>query len=72
MPDDTTEGVTNIALGCNHQSICMPQLQPLCSAALVPIHVLPQRESLWGSSTQAFIPLRDEGLGKPGAVIKAS
>ena len=23
------------ALGCNHQSICMPQLQPLCSAALV-------------------------------------
>ena len=24
----------NTALGCNHQSICMPQLQPLCSAAL--------------------------------------
>ena len=26
----------NTALGCNHQSICMPQLQPWCSAALVP------------------------------------
>ena len=26
---------SNTALGCNHQSICMPQLQPLCSAALV-------------------------------------
>jgi hypothetical protein len=22
----------NTALGCKHQSICMPQLQPLCSA----------------------------------------
>ena len=31
----------NTTLGCNHQSICMPQLQPLCSAALVP-NVLPQ------------------------------
>ena len=37
MLGDTTEGV---ALGCNHQSICMSQLQPLCSAALVP-DVLP-------------------------------
>ena len=26
----------NTALGCNYQSICMSQLQPLCSAALVP------------------------------------
>ena len=26
----------NTALGCNHQSICMLQLQPLCSAALIP------------------------------------
>ena len=26
----------NTALGCNHQSICIPQLQPLCSAAPVP------------------------------------
>ena len=25
----------NTAQGCNHQSTCMPQLQPLCSAALV-------------------------------------
>ena len=24
---------SNTAQGCNHQSICMPQLQPLCSAA---------------------------------------
>ena len=37
---------SNTAQGCNHQSICMPklqpQLQPLCSAALVP-NVLPRR-----------------------------
>ena len=39
----------------NDQSICMPHLQPLCSAALVP-NVLPQR---------------DEGSGKPCAVIEA-
>ena len=45
----------NTALGCNHQSICMPQFQPLCSAALVP-NVLPRR---------------DEGSGKPCAVIEA-
>ena len=31
----------NTALGCNHQSICRPQLQPFCSAALVS-NVLPQ------------------------------
>ena len=58
MPDDATEDVaeqSNTALGCNHQSICMPQLQPLCSAALVP-NVLPRR---------------DEGSGKPCAVIEA-
>ena len=28
----------NTTLGCNHQSICMPQLQLLCSAALVPMY----------------------------------
>ena len=39
----------NTALGCNHQSICMPQLKPLCSAALIP-NVLPRK---------------DEGSGKP-------
>ena len=44
---------SNTALGFNDQSICMPQLQPLCSAALVP-NVLPRR---------------DEGSGKPCAVI---
>ena len=32
----------NTALDCNHQSICMPQVQPLCSAALVPT-VLPPK-----------------------------
>ena len=31
------------ALDGNHQSICMPQLLPLCSAALVP-NVLPRRD----------------------------
>ena len=40
---------SNTAQGCNHQSTCMPQLQSLCSAALVP-NVLPRR---------------DEGSGKP-------
>ena len=30
----------NTAQGCNHQSRCMPQLQPLCSAALVPMYNL--------------------------------
>ena len=49
----------NAAQGCNHQSTCMIhdpyQLQPLCSAALVP-NVLPRR---------------DEGSGKPRAVIEA-
>ena len=45
----------NTALGCNHQSICLPQLGPLCSAALVP-NVLPRR---------------DEGSGRPCAVIEA-
>ena len=28
----------NTALGCNHQSICIPQLQPLCSAARYPMY----------------------------------
>ena len=46
----------NTAQGCNHQSTCMPQLQPLGSAALVP-NVLPRR---------------DEGSGKSDAVIEAS
>ena len=45
----------NTDLGCNPQSICMPQLQPLCSAALVP-NVLPRR---------------DDGSGKPCAAIEA-
>ena len=45
----------NTALGCNHQSICMPQLQLLSSAALVP-NVLPRR---------------DESSCKPCAVIEA-
>ena len=45
MPDDATEGVVYTALSCNHQSICMPQLQPLGSAALVPTY--PQRNGRW-------------------------
>ena len=45
----------NTALGCNYQSICMPQLQPSCSAALVP----------------NVLPWRDEGSGKPCTVIEA-
>ena len=53
MPDDATEGV--IEHSSRLQSICIPQLQPLCSAALVP-NVLPKR---------------DEGSGKPCAVTEA-
>ena len=30
----------NTAQGCIHQSTCMPQFQPLCSAALVPMYYL--------------------------------
>ena len=39
MPDDTTEPVAEHSARLqrrSHQSTCMPQLQPLCSAALVP------------------------------------
>ena len=46
----------NTVQGWHHQSICMPQLQPLCSAVLVP----------------NVLPWRDEGSGKPCAVIEAS
>ena len=46
---------SNTAQGCTHQSTCMPQLQPLCSAALV----------------QNVLPRGDEGSGKPCAVIEA-
>ena len=45
----------NTALGCNHQSICMPKLQPLSSAALV----------------SNVLPWKDEGSSKPCAVIEA-
>ena len=55
MPDDATEGVAEHKSRLQSQSICMPLLQLLCSAALVP-NVLPRR---------------DESSGKPCAVIKA-
>ena len=45
----------NTAQGCNHQSTCMPQLQPLCSAALVP-NVLPQRNEGSGKPVQWLKP----------------
>ena len=41
----------NTALGCNHQSICMPQLQLFCSAALVS-NVLPEGMKARVSSVQ--------------------
>ena len=62
----------NTALGCNHQSICMPQLQPLCSAAQVP-NVLkmyyPERMKAWVSPVQwskpynIFAPTQDSNPG---------
>ena len=67
MPDDATEGVAehcsglqpsiNFFYSLNNGLVnsCMPQLHHLCSAALVP-NVLPQR---------------DEGSGRPCAVIEA-
>ena len=56
MPDDATESVATHSSRLQPSIICMPQLQPLCSAALVP-NVLPRR---------------DEGSGKLCAVIEAS
>ena len=38
----------NSFLGCNHQSTCMPQLQPLCSAAMVSNVLLRRDEGLSG------------------------
>ena len=55
MPVDATEGVAEHSSRLQPSSICMPQLQSLCSAALVP----------------NVIPRRDEGSGKPCAVIEA-
>ena len=46
----------NTALGCNHQSISMPKLHPLCSAALVP-NVLHQRDEGSGNVTLTVIIL---------------
>ena len=56
MPDGTTEPVAEHSARLQPSINLMPQLQPLCSAALVP-NVLPRR---------------DEGSGKPCAVIEAS
>ena len=45
MPDDATESVAK-------PSTCMPQLQPLCSAALVPnVRVQIVKNELGGSAT---------------------
>ena len=61
LPDDTTEGVAKHSfLGCNHQSTCMSQEQPLCSPALV-WYPLPN-----------VLRRRDEGSGKPCAVDRVS
>ena len=56
MPDDTTEGAPIYYLGCNHQSTCMPQSQPLFYVQLLVPNVLSRR---------------DEGSGKPCAVGQA-
>ena len=47
----------NTTVGCNHQSVCMPQLQSLCSASCSGTDVLPRR---------------NDGSGKPCAVDWAS
>ena len=56
MPADTTETVAEHSARLQPSINLHAQLQPLCSAALVP-NVLPRR---------------DEGSGKPCAVIEAS
>ena len=53
---DTSEAVAEHSARLQPSINCMPQLQPSCSAALVP-NVLPRR---------------DEGSRKPFAVIEAS
>ena len=61
----------NTALGCNHQSICMPQLQPLCSAALAPIYY-PEGMKAQVSHVQSIKPhsilttTRNLNQGSPG------
>ena len=58
MIDDATEGVAEHSLlGCNHQSICMLQLQSLCLAVLVP-NVLPRRDEGSDSLVQSIEPHR--------------
>ena len=61
---------SNTALDCNHQSTCMPQLQPLCSATLVPNVLLPQggmkaRVSpvQWSKPHSILVPTQDSNLG---------
>ena len=79
MPDDATEGVAEHSfLGCNHQSTCMPQLQPLCSAALVP-NVLPRRNEGSGihpvqsiEPHRILAPTRDSNQGPPGSRVQSS
>ena len=55
MPDDATEGVTEHSSRLQPSINLHAQLQPLCSAALVP----------------NVLPGRDEGSGQPCAVIEA-
>ena len=58
----------NIVQGCNHQSTCMPQLQPLCSAALVP-YIQPRRMKAqvspvqWSKPHSILAPSQDSNPG---------
>ena len=61
--------IPNTAQGCNHQSTCMPQLQLLCSAALVP-NVLPRRDVKarvssvqWSKPHSILAPTQDSNPG---------
>ena len=47
----------NTAIGCNHPLVCMPQLQPLCSAVLVPMYY-PEWMQAWVSPVQLIEPDR--------------
>ena len=65
MEYHATEGVAKHSfLGCSRQSTCMPQLQPLCSAALVP-NVLPRRDEGSGKSCASWNIDTQSGL-EPG------
>ena len=70
MPADTTEGVVKHSFGCNHQSTCMSQLQPLCLDTLILIHYPGGMKARVGPEQliephRILAPTRDSNQGPP-------